>query len=267
MIRALILQMYFPSFTSLLAESAAESLLEEFEGYVTARLNIKAGDFDAKAVKKAFSQYGIAMPADPSPAEYLSALDQEVPEDFPRLAANEAFVRFVNAIRQDESSGEAFRIVREKEEDEKKYARQAQVAGGPESGAWAGRVLWIDDHPENNQVIAGQLRNEGFDIIEARSLEEARPHVEKGVDAIISDIRRDDGSSDGFRDLRALRDGGFSGPALFYTTRVTASDRRKAEKLNARISTSAAEVRNWILQTLRGDIEGSAAAGDSFLKS
>jgi len=56
----------------------------------------------------------------------------------------------------------------------------------------APRLLWVDDHPENNTLIAASLRARGFIITDARDTASAlacfAPHA---FDAVISDMGRD----------------------------------------------------------------------------
>ena len=60
---------------------------------------------------------------------------------------------FVADMREDEAGAETFRIVKEREEEEEKFAQQAQEQTAPERGR-LGRVLWIDEAPENNVMLA-----------------------------------------------------------------------------------------------------------------
>lgn len=56
---------------------------------------------------------------------------------------------------------------------------------------------------------------------------------------LISDIARSGDANAGLNDLEAMRaDGTFTGPAIFYTARVTPSRQRSAEALGARITTT-----------------------------
>jgi CheY-like chemotaxis protein len=56
----------------------------------------------------------------------------------------------------------------------------------------APRLLWVDDHPENNVLIAASLRQRGFIIVDAIDTAAALDRfVARGFDAVVSDMGRD----------------------------------------------------------------------------
>lgn len=99
--------------------------------------------------------------------------------------------------------------------------RLLQVLGQRREGeqaAWAGvRVLWVDDHEENNAVPARHLVALGATIRNARSTEEALAFLaSESFDAVISDLARVEGPLAGLDLLDRLRAQGNDIPFAIY---------------------------------------------------
>jgi CheY-like chemotaxis protein len=103
----------------------------------------------------------------------------------------------------------------------------AQLAG-TEAGAGAdqGRatVLWVDDDPDANTLELAKLRDDGLEVLLARSTAEAMDvlSLRRGVGAIVTDMgRAEDGefrSHAGLALLRQLREAEQDQPVLVYTS-------------------------------------------------
>lgn len=82
------------------------------------------------------------------------------------------------------------------------------------------RLLWVDDHPENNALLAASLTRRGFVIDQATTSAEALArHASGGYDAIITDMGRDgaDGRTDAGVDLtRRIRAADSAIPILIF---------------------------------------------------
>ena len=78
-------------------------------------------------------------------------------------------------------------------------------------------VLWVDDHPENNRTERRLLRQLGVFVEAVAANREAMSVLSdtEPVDLIISDVKRDDGSS-GLDLLPALRAQGIRPAIIFY---------------------------------------------------
>ncbi|MFF0723324.1 P-loop NTPase fold protein [Streptomyces sp. NPDC004134] len=102
------------------------------------------------------------------------------------------------------------------------------------------RILWVDDHPENNEAHVRRLRSLGARIALAHDRGEAgRELAALPFDLLISDITRGGEQSAGLDDLRAWRTSGtYGGPAVFLSSRVTPEREEGARELNARIFNS-----------------------------
>jgi CheY-like chemotaxis protein len=94
----------------------------------------------------------------------------------------------------------------------------------------AKRVLWVDDHPENNRIPRGLLEDAGALVVSAQSTDEAvallaRPNHE--FDLIISDMGRDENLIAGLELLRYLHNVSVGLPAIIYSDSPEADARRE----------------------------------------
>ena len=86
----------------------------------------------------------------------------------------------------------------------------------------AKRVLWVDDHPSNNEAEQAALARLQIETVAVRSTEEALQQLTdaKGddvFDLVISDWSRDDEAPlAGLRLLNTMRERGFKQPVIFY---------------------------------------------------
>jgi CheY-like chemotaxis protein len=127
--------------------------------------------------------------------------------------------------------------------------------GGPASaGAAAGAgadhgppaVLWVDDNPEANTLELAKLRDDGLEVLLARSTAEAMDvlSLRRGVRAIVTDLgRAEDGefrSHAGLALLRQLSEAEQDQPVLVYTSpRRVELDRQDALDAGATAVTSS----------------------------
>jgi CheY-like chemotaxis protein len=87
------------------------------------------------------------------------------------------------------------------------------------------RILWVDDHPENNAFQIARLKSKNIDVIEARSTSEAMQVLSggRGFGAVISDMgRQEDGTFHaraGIELMDQIHNLGIPLPIFFFTTR------------------------------------------------
>jgi CheY-like chemotaxis protein len=122
----------------------------------------------------------------------------------------------------------------------------AETAAGPAAGQGRPTLLWVDDNPEANTLELAKLRDDGVEVLLARSTAEAMDvlSLRRGVGAIVTDMgRTEDGefrSHAGLALLRQLHEAEQSQPVLVYTsTRRVELDRRDALDAGATIVTSS----------------------------
>jgi CheY-like chemotaxis protein len=107
-------------------------------------------------------------------------------------------------------------------------------------------VLWVDDNPEANTMELAKLRDDGVEVLLARSTAEAMDvlSLRRGVSAIVTDLgRSEDGefrSHAGLALLRQLGEAELDQPVLVYTSsRRVELDRQDALDAGATVVTSS----------------------------
>ena len=79
------------------------------------------------------------------------------------------------------------------------------------------RILWIDDHPDNNAIEIGLLRSFGAIVDMGRSNQDASERLDSAVyDVVLSDITRDNDDEDGKAIVPKVKDAMLSPPLIFY---------------------------------------------------
>jgi CheY-like chemotaxis protein len=122
----------------------------------------------------------------------------------------------------------------------------AVAAAGPAAEQGRPTVLWVDDNPEANTLELAKLRDDGVEVLLARSTAEAMDvlSLRRGVGAIVTDMgRTEEGefrSHAGLALLRQLHEAEQSQPVLVYTsTRRVELDRQDALDAGATVVTSS----------------------------
>ena len=107
-------------------------------------------------------------------------------------------------------------------------------------------VLWVDDRPDDNALEIAKLRDDGVEVLQARSTFEAMDvlSLRRGVDAVVTDLgRAEDGefrTHAGLALLRQLREAELDLPVLVYTSRErVALDRQDALDAGAKVVTAS----------------------------
>ncbi|MFC9236798.1 P-loop NTPase fold protein [Streptomyces decoyicus] len=117
------------------------------------------------------------------------------------------------------------------------------------------RILWVDDHPRNNESMANAFRAAGavVRIAEDSAAADAALAVERPT-LIVSDIERDGNPREGLEHLARLRrDGRYDGPFVFYAGRVTPERSAVAEELGAHLTSSGPEVERLVLRAAEAE--------------
>jgi CheY-like chemotaxis protein len=140
----------------------------------------------------------------------------------------------------------------------------AAPAPGAAPHAWADQerptVLWVDDRPEGNALELAKLRDDGVEVLQARSTAEAMDvlALRRGVQAIVTDLGRLEGGDyrphAGLELLQQLREAGFGQPVAVYTSaRGVARDRDDALAAGAAtVTASPTELFAALPELLRG---------------
>ena len=116
----------------------------------------------------------------------------------------------------------------------------AGAADGAVAGQDRATILWVDDNPDDNALELAKLRDDGLEVLLARSTAEAMDvlSLRRGVRAIVTDLgRSEDGefrSHAGLALLRQLREAEHAQPVLVYTSsRRVELDRQDALEAGA----------------------------------
>jgi CheY-like chemotaxis protein len=117
---------------------------------------------------------------------------------------------------------------------------------GPPPDRGRPTLLWVDDQPEANALEIAKLRDDGVEVLQARSTFEAMDvlSLRRGVHAVVTDLgRAEDGefrTHAGLALLRQLREAELDLPVLVYTSRErVALDRQDALDAGARVVTAS----------------------------
>jgi CheY-like chemotaxis protein len=99
-------------------------------------------------------------------------------------------------------------------------------------------ILWVDDRPERNALELAKLRDDGVEVLQARSTDEAMDvlALRRGVQAIVTNLGRTEGGEHrphaGLTLMRQLREAGFEQPVLVYTW-VSRAEQERTDALAA----------------------------------
>jgi CheY-like chemotaxis protein len=94
------------------------------------------------------------------------------------------------------------------------------------------RILWVDDHPENNEALRRTFKTFNIEVTPALSTEQALQMLRtESFDAIISDMGRTGDKDAGHTLLTALREGGNRLPFFIYSRRASAAQLARTREL------------------------------------
>jgi CheY-like chemotaxis protein len=100
---------------------------------------------------------------------------------------------------------------------------RAAAAATPRQDQRRPTILWVDDRPERNALELAKLRDDGVEVLQARSTDEAMDvlALRRGVQAIVTNLGRTEGGEHrphaGLTLMRQLREAGLEQPVLVYT--------------------------------------------------
>jgi CheY-like chemotaxis protein len=243
LVTAILLQhVYTPFYDLLVSEESVINPIDEFLDYVQVREKMSDPPADGNdpwwgIVKRSFKAHHIQPPGS-SPvdseklASQLEVLERQLPEGFPGLARNNAFIELLHRVEQARAV-KALRaqLIRQP----LATASDRDVTSAVPTAALAGwRVVCVDDNPESLTQLVQMLEDLGASV-KIYSIDETADQVIRDwkPDAVISDITRGEDPIAGFTHIAKLRKSGYAGPVAFFTARVTPERRRRAEELHA----------------------------------
>ena len=115
-------------------------------------------------------------------------------------------------------------------------------------------VLWVDDNPDNNELVVRALRRFHLDVEQATSTEAGLAAMQRRpFDLVISDMGRGPNMRAGYDLLKALRDGGSQVPFFIFSSGDKPEFRREAKELGAQLSTNnMLELIDYVVSYLGG---------------
>lgn len=256
LVRVLIVYLYFPDFGQFLERrTSRKDPVTLFLEYTRARAALRAQlekSGGRAPVEDFLRSLGLASAEAESPEDTQIRIDREVPEFFPELVRDEEFVQLIVGLGDEVSRTRLYEKLARKplQLETREPADGNRLTTGDLAGL---TILWIDDRPEGNAVLVREMRDRGATVLETPSSTEARlMSQDRAVDLVISDISRGTDDEAGFEGLRVLRaDGGYLGPALFFTGWISPSRREQAEQLDAQITNSPSDVLSIVLRLAR----------------
>jgi hypothetical protein len=248
-----------PPFFELLRASTERDAIAEYLDYVVvhdwARRRPEAAE---EQVKQVFTRYGIPPPGSQETAEEaLGRLRQDVAEEIPPLAEDRDFrsllASFGDAAAREDLIGRL-----------RRRPRPAVTVEGPDGGdgGYGPDPDRLDERPRGALLRRCRLMVLWLHSPHAAEPEEMTPQdvlvrmacsrsaaaevlsePDSLIDFLVVDTRHGRDPEAGFDDLAYIRNNGlYTGPAVFYASRITPDRRARATALRATITTSFADV-------------------------
>ncbi|MFY1691382.1 P-loop NTPase fold protein [Plantactinospora sp. WMMB782] len=203
---------------------------------------------DLQAGRQLLVAYGISQPSAQDPADVweraVGQFEGRVPEAWRLLAGNEDCRMLVRDLGPEP---ERLRLQHRLRRRPLSTAPTPVEPPAADEARYEGlRLLWIDASPAGNEPMIDGLTARGAQVrtsTDTRQALEILPLFQPN--AVISDISRGGEERAGFEGLRVLRQAGYAGPALFFTSRVDDDRRRLAAAVDAAITASAGRVGEW----------------------
>jgi CheY-like chemotaxis protein len=242
LVRVQLLQMYFREFANLLERAPDRDPINEFLEYRGARDGLRKQEGDAaEKATKVLETFGLAGPGQSAGLDEFPALlkrvEENVPEIFGRLVRREDFLAIIERLgaapdwpqlRAALAEGALASISESQSPGGGTLEAGEEVLGGL-------RILWVDDHHENNVALQQAILRGGAQLTAVGDTGQMNANLERQEwDALISDIDRDGNPEEGFDAIDARLKGKRPVPPLiFYASRVTAARKRRAAEVEA----------------------------------
>lgn len=135
-------------------------------------------------------------------------------------------------LTMEEASKQQWQIVEDIQakvaELEQRIGRAPQVAPAAQAARTDWRILWVDDLPQNNSMLAAMLEEKGARVDLALNSREALEKFKRGqYDVVISDMGRPEGKEAGIELVRELRGIDAQVPYYIFCSRWSAENLRE----------------------------------------
>ncbi|MFF8784025.1 P-loop NTPase fold protein [Streptomyces sp. NPDC015125] len=288
-VRTLLLQYFYPDFYRMVAGAAGSGtgdVIAEFRTYRQVRRLLRAPGpvpvAELPVVTRFLREHDLPEQDMDRRGEALSRLERQLPSDFPDMVSDQEFTSLIDGLVALPRSEELLLRLRAgvalpaavQPEPAAAYLRPlpapaqspVQAYGAvPTAQTGATRVhgallrgvhiLWVDDHPRNNDSLVSAFRAAGavVRIAEDSGSADAALAVEPPT-MIVSDIDRGGNPREGLEYLARLRrDGRYAGPVIFYAGRVTPERKAVARELGAQLTSSGTEIERLVVRAAEAD--------------
>jgi CheY-like chemotaxis protein len=116
-----------------------------------------------------------------------------------------------------------------------------------------GRILWVDEHPENNLWLSNAFQDLGIKVIQVASTAEAIDQLgQSAFDTVITSMTRGGDNEDGLKFIAALQKLGVKTPVIIYAARWAAQNKGQEQKFGVQaITNDPSVVYNVTIQDVR----------------
>lgn len=110
-----------------------------------------------------------------------------------------------------------------------------QTLTPPNLSRYSGKaILWVDDHPENNEYVVQLFRSLGMTVVTSTSTDDALDKLShRTYDVVITDMRRGDNVHAGYDLLMSMKSGHITTPLIIYSASANPTFRLQAEERGA----------------------------------
>ncbi|GFE22386.1 response regulator [Streptomyces nigrescens] len=210
--------------------------------------------------------------------ETLSRLERQLPSGFPEMVSDQEFTSLIEGLVALPRSDELLRRLREGASlpapvppEPAPYVQARPPQGqlyGTVPPAWTAapraadqvlrgvHILWVDDHPRNNETLVNAFRAAGAVVRIAEDSQAADAALAVGTPTmVVSDIDRGTNPREGLEHIgRLRREGRYTGPVVFYAGRVTPERIALTQQLGAHLTSSGPEIERLVLRAAEGEL-------------
>jgi CheY-like chemotaxis protein len=254
-VRLLLLRMQFREFLVLLEQPGGRDPVDEFLDYLDLRSALRRHNESERAeIQASIGKFNMSLGPEENYDAALARLEDNVDDEFVRCADRSELVGLLEGLRRS-SDWDSLRAALASGElslatDDSERAAQVPHQSIFKTEPSGLRVIWVDDAMEQNETILSELTALGVDVTRVSSTEELRLRLQGEFDLLISDINREGDPDAGFAAIEELRKESVQLPPIvvFFAMQVTASRKRRAAALEARLTNDPATLFEFVAE-------------------
>ncbi|MCX5444985.1 P-loop NTPase fold protein [Streptomyces nigrescens] len=286
-VRTLLLQYFYPDFYRMVAGAPGAGVgdvIAEFRTYQQVRRLLRTPQSVPEAelprVNRFLREHDLPEQnlSTAARGETLSRLERQLPSGFPEMVSDQEFTSLIEGLVALPRSDELLRRLREGASlpapvppEPAPYVQARPPQGqlyGTVPPAWTAapraadqvlrgvHILWVDDHPRNNETLVNAFRAAGAVVRIAEDSQAADAALAVGTPTmVVSDIDRGTNPREGLEHIgRLRREGRYTGPVVFYAGRVTPERIALTQQLGAHLTSSGPEIERLVLRAAEGQL-------------